>query len=324
MMRTRQYAGLVVVVVASVVLVGPGVQAELGRCVFGPRCECRKFIVDIRSTDRPKSGLTGPFLSFAGVNYPHGEKCDDAPFPGPIKPGMDGKFAVGNPGESVYVGLKATVDYNLFSDDGLVDLGCRLNMDLLNPFWPTGGYQRASLVGEGCTKPPLVGKPPSGSTQTGYDLQLETGQVQISDLSFVEYYLYYKNSVASNRESRFFWGDQGKRVVGPNDKVCKGGKLLWYPLGEEGFDNIEVLSSRFYTTAQEAGRETWEDYDEAACYPSGEISVEDACFRFVQSTGKSGIMREFQYRGSIEYLCSSGEKRRVLTSSGNMYSEYIN
>ena len=321
----QPYRVPVVLALFLLLVLTEGVQGELGQCVFGPRCECRRFDVGISSTDRPKSGLTGPFLAYASASYPHGEKCSDGPFPGPIKPGMDVKFQVGNPGESVYVGLSAMVEYNLFSDDGLVDLGCQLRIELLNPFWPTGGYERASLVGVGCTQPPLVGKPPSGSTQTNYGVQLETGQVQIDkDLSFVEYYIFYRKNVASNSESRFFWGDQGKTVVGPNEKVCKGGKLFWYPLDEQGFDNIEVLTSRFYVTAQEAGRKIWLDYDEAQCYPSGNIAVEDACFRFVQSAWGSGIMREYQYRGSVEYLCSSGENRRVLTSSGNMYSQYIN
>lgn len=302
---------------------GARADPNLGKCVFGARCECRKFIVDINSEDRPKSGLTGPFLSFGSVNYPHGEKCDDAPFPGPIKPRASGKFEVGSPGESVYVGVKAQVYYNLFSDDGLVDLGCQLVINLLNPFWPTGGYERASLVGEGCKNPPIRGKPPPGSSQVKYDLQLETGQVQIATLSFAQYYLHYKNSVVSNEGSRFFWGNKEDTVVGPTDRVCKG-KLPWIPLSEQGFENIEVLVSRFFVTAGQAGKDAWKDYEQAQCYPSGEISVKDACYRFIGYVSKSGIMREFQYRGRIKYLCSSGKRTRALTSSGNMYSEYVN
>lgn len=213
-----------------------------------------------------------------------------------------------------------SIQYALFSDNGVTDLGCTLRIELNAPYWDIffSGFEKWELVGPGCDKPPIVGIPPESMNQNRYNLVREVGQRKIDAFSFVEYYLYYKDSVG---DPRLFFSKSDRKPVKPNQKVCRG-KLKWIKLTEASFHNIETLDSHFLISAQEAGREKWADYDQAGCQPTGEANIENACYRYLDLP-LSTSAREFQYRGSIEYVCVSGERQRVLTSSGNLYSDYI-
>lgn len=194
---------------------------------------------------------------------------------------------------------------------------CRIQLNV--PYWDIifNGFERLELEGPGCANPPIVGPPPGTMNQARYNLQREVGQRKIAEFSFVEYYLYYKDSLA---DSRFFL-DSERKPISPDAKVCTG-KLSWIKMKESQFHTIETLDAHFYITAEEAGREEWADYDQAKCEPTGEANLEKACYRYLDVPLSTADM-EFQYRGSIEYVCQSGERNRVLTSSGNMFSAYL-
>ena len=76
------------------------------QCILADRCGCRNFQCRISLFDKPQSGKTGPKLSFKGVRYQHGGKCDDAPYPTPILPGGSAEFKVGNEQGVVFVGMR--------------------------------------------------------------------------------------------------------------------------------------------------------------------------------------------------------------------------
>lgn len=188
------------------------------------------------------------------------------------------------------------------------------------PYWDIifNGFEKWELEGPGCSKPPLVGPPAASMNQARYNLQREVGQRKIAEESFVEYYMYYKDTLENS--SRFFL-NRDRKPISPNAKVCTG-KLNWIKMRTSQFHNIETLDAHFYITAAEAGRDKWTDYDDANCEPTGEANLKKACYRYLGVPLSTSDM-EFQYRGSIEYVCQSGELKRVLTSSGNMYSAYI-
>jgi hypothetical protein len=194
---------------------------------------------------------------------------------------------------------------------------CRIELNV--PYWDIifNGFEKWDLEGPGCSKPPIVGAPPASMNQARYNLQREVGQKKIADESFVEYYMYYKDTDSSNR---FFRPKGDREPISPNAKVCIGSK--WIKMRTSQFHNIETLDAHFYITAEEAGREKWADYDDANCEPTGEADLQKACYRYLGVPLSTSDM-EFQYRGSIEYVCQSGDRKRVLTSSGNMYSAYL-
>ena len=194
-----------------------------------------------------------------------------------------------------------------------------------------GVESTAALVGSGCTKPPLKGKPPSSTGQCKYNLVTERGQFGAGDKSSVDYHLYYKDNVCvgkSNSTSGVTTaanskGNKQKTLIDPQDPVCVNGYPYWIELTEDSFYNTQTLVSQVALVADLAGRQEIPNYEKDGCFPTGDIlKVIESCFGFINPLKRKG--KSYQYRVTAGFVCPlGGERDRQLTFSGNMFTEFL-